>query len=79
MNKKEQIQARIKELEAVLDQQTKLSGQVERNIMMLHGSIEELKVWVRKIEAEEAQEAEKARLEAEKQAEAVILDSTTEQ
>lgn len=68
---KEDIQNRINELKNALQQQQTLVAQVNNNILMIHGGIEEMGVQLRKIEEKEKLEAEakeKERLEAEEKA-----------
>lgn len=51
-----EIQSRIQELDALIQQQTQLVGQVNNNLLMLHGARQELDVWVRKILDKEEKE-----------------------
>lgn len=65
---KEEIQARVTELQNALQQQQHLVQQVNNNILMIHGAIEEMKLQQHKIEEKEKLEAEEAKKKAEEEA-----------
>lgn len=67
---KEEISARVKELENALTQQTQLVQQVNNQILMIHGAKEELNLMMKKLE-----EKEKIELEKQEESRDVVVDA----
>ncbi len=55
---KEDMQARVKEIDGIIVQQGQMAQQINNQIVMLHGAKEELNDWLKKFEEKEKKDKE---------------------